>query len=126
MNRVHVLQDAYAHCIDGRDDLISQQIEDALDLDCDTLYGSQCVTASVYTHRRYRPDPVRHMSVNDPGRPTDGPQSDRPGTPRPFSGEASAHDRFRSSEGALVGFVRRLRPSESGPRMADNQKRAVC
>ena len=57
MNRVHVLQDAYAHCIDGRDDLISQQIEDALDLDCDTLYGSQCVTASVYTHRRYRARP---------------------------------------------------------------------
>ena len=76
-----MLQDVYAHCIDERQDVVSRQIEDALDLDCDTLHGSQCVTASGYTHRRYRPDPVRYMSVNDPGRPTDGPQSDRPGTP---------------------------------------------
>jgi hypothetical protein len=80
-NSVHVLQDVYAHCIDGRQDVVSRQIEDALDLDCDTLRGSQCVTASGYTHRRYRPDPVRHMSVNDPGRPTDGPQFARLGTP---------------------------------------------
>ena len=61
---VHVLQDVYAHCIEGRDDLISRQIEDAFDPDSSTLRVSQCVTASGYTHRRYRPDPVRHMSVN--------------------------------------------------------------
>jgi hypothetical protein len=36
-NSVHVLQDVYAHCTDGREDLISQQIEDALDPDSDTL-----------------------------------------------------------------------------------------
>ena len=32
-NSVHVLQDVYTHCTDGREDLISQQIEDALDPD---------------------------------------------------------------------------------------------
>jgi hypothetical protein len=30
-NSVHVRQDVYAHCIDGRDEVISQQIEDTLD-----------------------------------------------------------------------------------------------
>jgi len=30
-NCVRVLQHAYTHCIDGREELISQQIEDALD-----------------------------------------------------------------------------------------------
>ncbi len=35
-NSVHVLQDVYAHCTDGREDLISQQIEDALDPDSGT------------------------------------------------------------------------------------------
>ena len=33
---VHMLQDAYAHCTDGREDLISQQTEDALDPDSGT------------------------------------------------------------------------------------------
>ena len=35
-NSVHVLQDVYAHCTDGREDLISQRIEDALDPDSAT------------------------------------------------------------------------------------------
>jgi len=65
-NSMHVLQDVYAHCIDGRGDVISQQIEDALDPDSSIPHRSQCVTASGYTHRRYQPDPVRHMSVNHP------------------------------------------------------------
>jgi hypothetical protein len=73
-NSVHVLQDVYAHCTDGREDLISQQIEDALDPDSGTPHVSQCVTASGYTHRWHRPDAVRHMSVNDPERPRRGPQ----------------------------------------------------
>ena len=68
-NSVHVLQDVYAHCTDGREDLISQQIEDALDPDSGTPHVSQCVTASGYTHRWHRPDAVRHMSVNDPSDP---------------------------------------------------------
>ena len=73
-NSVHVLESVYAHCTDGRDDLISQQIEDALDPDSGTPHVSQCATASAYTHRRYRHDPVRHMSVNDPERPRHGPR----------------------------------------------------
>jgi integrase len=68
-NSVHVLQSVYAHCIDGQDELISQRIEDALDPDSGTPHVSQCVTASGYTHRRYRHDPVRHMSVNNPSVP---------------------------------------------------------
>ena len=32
-NSVHVLQAVYAHCIDGREQVISRQIEDALDSD---------------------------------------------------------------------------------------------
>lgn len=35
-NWVRVLQHVYTHCIDGREDLIGQQIEDALDLDSST------------------------------------------------------------------------------------------
>jgi hypothetical protein len=35
-NCVRVLQHVYTHCIDGREDLISQQIEDALDPDSST------------------------------------------------------------------------------------------
>jgi hypothetical protein len=80
-NSVHVLQDVYVHCIDGREDVVNRQIEDTLDPDCGTLHGSQCVTASGHTHRRYRPDPVRHMSVNDPRWLMHGPQSARPDIP---------------------------------------------
>jgi hypothetical protein len=68
-NSVHALESVYAHCIDGGDDLISRRIEDALDPDSGTPHVSQCVTASGYTHRRYRHDPVRHMSVNNPSGP---------------------------------------------------------
>ena len=73
-NSVHVLQDVYAHCTNGREDLISQQIEDALDPDSGTPHVSECVTASGYTHRWHRPDAVRHMSVNDPERHRRGSQ----------------------------------------------------
>ena len=73
-NSVHVLQDVYAHCTDGREDLIGQQIEDALDPHSGIPHVPQCVTASGYTHRWHRPEAVRHMSVNDPERPRRGPQ----------------------------------------------------
>ena len=67
-NSARVLQGVYAHCINGREQAISQAIEDALNPDSNPR-GSQCVKASGYRHRRYRPDPVRHMSVNDPAGP---------------------------------------------------------
>jgi integrase len=68
-NSVRVVQDVYAHCIDGRDEIISRQIEDALDPDSGIRHRSRCVTASGVTHRSSCPDPVRHMSVNDAARP---------------------------------------------------------
>jgi hypothetical protein len=68
-NSVRVVQDVYAHCVDGRDEIISRQIEDALDLDSGIRHRSRCVTASGVTHRSSCSDPVRHMSVNDAARP---------------------------------------------------------
>jgi hypothetical protein len=68
-NSVHVRQDVYTHCVDGRNEVISRQIEEALDPDSATQHRSRCVTASGLTHRRHRPDPVRHMSVNDTASP---------------------------------------------------------
>jgi hypothetical protein len=64
-NSVHVLQDVYAHCVDGRDEVISRQFEEALDPDSSTGQRSRYVTASGLLHRRHRPDPVSNMSVND-------------------------------------------------------------
>jgi len=102
---VHVLQDVYAHCIEGRDDLISRQIEDAFDPDSSTLRVSQCVTASGYTHRRYRPDPVRHMSVNNPISP--GMVHAHPSShARPSPEDGPSDDCFLSSEGIRIGSVR--------------------
>jgi len=88
-NSVRVLQAVYAHCIDGREQVIRRQIQDALDSGSCTLNESRCVTASGYTHRRYRPDPVRHMSVNGPGRPMDG--HNPPGLARPAALRRSVH-----------------------------------
>jgi hypothetical protein len=45
-NSARVLQDVHAHCIDGRDEVISRQIEDALDPESSTRRRSRCVTAS--------------------------------------------------------------------------------
>ena len=44
-------------------------LENAIASDSGTPHVSQCVTASGYTHCRYRHDPVRHMSVNNPSGP---------------------------------------------------------
>jgi hypothetical protein len=87
-NSTRVLQDVYAQCVNGRDEVISRQIDDALDPDSSTRHPSRCVTASGLTHRRHQPDPVRYMSVNDRAGPCvahDRPASHaRPG-PRRYS-----------------------------------------
>jgi integrase len=57
-----VLLAVYCHCIDGQDDITSRQIEHALHAGTQ----SHCVRASGSANRRYRPDPVRHMSVHGP------------------------------------------------------------
>ena len=56
-NGTRVLHEVYLHCIDGKDDLVSQRIEDALDADLGSRPPSQCVKASGYMHRRHRPGP---------------------------------------------------------------------
>ena len=126
-NSVHVLQDVYMHCTDGREDLISQQIEDALDPDSGTPHVSQCVTASGYTHRSHQPDAVRHMSVNDPelalGVAHSFPAAHCPSVPE----DASIDDRFRSSEGICIASVRgNWRPARFGPGMAHRTQPTVC
>jgi len=64
-NSPRVLQDVYLHCMDGQDDFISQQIEDALDAGPGSRSSSQYVKASGYTHRRHHPRPCP-LSVREP------------------------------------------------------------
>ncbi len=52
----------YTHCIDGQDDITNRQIEHALR----TGNQAHCRKASGSANRRYRPGPVRHMSVHGP------------------------------------------------------------
>ena len=59
---ITVLLAVYAHCIDGQDDITNRQIERTLNARNQTHHR----TASGSTNRRYRPDPVRHMSVPGP------------------------------------------------------------
>jgi len=57
-NSARVLHDVYLHCTSGRDDTISQQIEDTLDnADAGVTSSSRCGKASGYTHRRHHPGP---------------------------------------------------------------------
>ena len=74
-NSARVLYEVYLHCTDGQDDVVSQRIEDALDAGTGITHSPRCGTASGYTHRRLRPDPVRYMSVNLRRQPAPGPQS---------------------------------------------------
>jgi hypothetical protein len=52
----------YTQCIDGQDDITNRQIERALH----TRNQAHHPAASGSANRRYRPDPVRHMSVHGP------------------------------------------------------------
>jgi len=63
-NSVRVPQTVYTHCVDGHADIVNHQIAQALGLERRSL----CATASGATDRRHHPEPVRHMSVNGPGR----------------------------------------------------------
>ena len=64
-NSTRVLHEVYLHCIDGKEDLVSQRIEDALDADLGSRQPSQCVKASGYTHRRPHPRPCP-LCVREP------------------------------------------------------------
>jgi hypothetical protein len=56
-NSARVLHDTYLHCIDTRQDLVSQRIEDALDAGTRGSRPPQDAEASGYTHRRHHPRP---------------------------------------------------------------------
>ena len=124
-NSVHVLHDVYAHCIDGREDLISQQIEDALDPDSSTPHVSQCVTASGYTHRRHRAKPcplyVRERSRAVP-RVAHAlrPRGAAPSLKTPPSMTVYA------AQTASESAVRDNWDGRSGPRMAHRTQPTVC
>jgi integrase len=60
-----VLHDVYVHCIDTREDAVSQRIEDALDPGASVTRSSRCGKASGYTHRRHHPRP-RPLYVRGP------------------------------------------------------------
>jgi hypothetical protein len=74
-NSARVLHEVYLHCIDSEDDVVSQQIEDALDAGTSSSRPSQCVKASGCAYRRLPRDPVRYVSVDLCHWPTLGPRS---------------------------------------------------
>jgi len=81
-NSTRVLHEVYLHCIDGKEDLVSQRIEDALDADLGSRQPSQCVKASGYTHRRLHPRPCP-LCVSEPvPSPAHSPRPPGPADPR--------------------------------------------
>jgi len=74
-NSARVLHEVYLHCIDSRDDIVSQRIEDALNAGTGSSLPLQCVKASGYAHRRLPRDPVRYVSVNLRHRPASSPRA---------------------------------------------------
>ena len=81
-NSTRVLHEVYLHCIDGKEDLVSQRIEDALDADLGSRQPSQCVKASGYTHRRLHPKPCP-LCVREPvPGPAHSPRPPGPADPR--------------------------------------------
>ncbi|MGH3256215.1 MAG: tyrosine-type recombinase/integrase [Streptosporangiaceae bacterium] len=74
-NSARVLHDTYLHCIDSHQDLVSQQIEDALDADPGTRPPSQRFKAGGYTHRRHHPRPCPLYVRRSHRRPALGPRT---------------------------------------------------
>jgi len=103
----------YTHCIDGQDDITNRQIEHALQA------GSQahCMTASGSANRRYRPEPVRHMSVRGHTAHPGGrlPDSCNHGQKSPAS---TTDYRFRSSECIPEAAAGAISEQRDGPDLA--------
>ncbi len=59
-----VLHDVYVHCIDTREDAVSQRIEDALDPGASVTRSSRCGKRAVIRTVGTTPDPVRYMYVD--------------------------------------------------------------
>jgi integrase len=80
-NSPRVLHEVYLHCIDSKEDLVSQRIEGALDADLGSRRPSPCGKASGYTHRRHHPRPCP-LCVREPvPGPAHSPRP--PGPPNP-------------------------------------------
>jgi len=68
-NSTRVLHEVYLHRTDTKEDLVSQQIEDALDADASSP-SSQCVKASGFCAPSAPPGtPVRYLYMNRPRAP---------------------------------------------------------
>ena len=81
-NSARVLHDVYLHCIDSKEDHISQQIEDALDAGASSQPASPCVKASGSAHRRLHPRPCP-LCVREPvPGPAHSPRPPGPADPR--------------------------------------------
>jgi hypothetical protein len=80
-NSARVLHDTYLHCIDTRQDLVSQRIEDALDAGTRGSRPPQDGEASGYTHRRHHPRSCP-LYVREPvPRPAHSPRPPGPASP---------------------------------------------
>ena len=96
-NSARVLHEVYLHCINGHEDLVTQQIEDALEAGASSQPPSPCVKASGYTHRRHHPRPCPPYVREPVPSPAHSP---RPGASRlltPPRANASSRSCFRSS-----------------------------
>ena len=78
-----VLHEVYLHCINGHDDLITQQIEDALEAATSSPPTSPCGKASGYTNCRHHPRPCP-LCVREP---VPGPAH----SPRPTPPDGAHH-----------------------------------
>ena len=74
-NSARVLHEVYLHCIDSEDDVVSQQIEDALDAGTGITHSSPRAKASGYTHRRRHPRPCPPILRTATYRPVQRPES---------------------------------------------------
>jgi hypothetical protein len=116
--QTRVLHDEWFPCIDRRDDLVSQRIEDALGADLGSRSSSQHVKASGYTGRRYHPHPVRHMSVNHRGQPAPDPRTPATADQDPVPPTAPQSGCSRSSDSIFRLRARLPETAGSGPRIA--------
>jgi len=100
-NSPRVLQEVYLHCVDSKEDLVSQRIEDALDADPGSRPPSLCGRASGYPYRRHHPRPCP-LYVHEIGpRSRAQPTATRPGqraTPHSGTGATSVSAAQAASE----------------------------
>ncbi len=122
-NSARILHEVYLHCIDSQEDLVSQQIEDALDADTSSRWSSQCVKASGSAHRRLRPGPCP-LFVREPvPGPAHCPRTSGPADPH-HQVQTPALIRVSAAQGASESIPadvsgRRIRPTHSPRDTAD-------